>query len=145
MTEYLLPKHVYCCAKGDAVVFLDLKRDKYQMVRGAEARAFRSLLLDRTERNLRSGLQEDTSGDVFVTDQGPLDSLVIAGLLTTHREDGKAISPTYIPSATERLIEPEDLGSVHIRVPHVSKFLVSCGTRMRSEEHTSELQSHLNL
>lgn len=127
MTEYFLPKHVYFCGKGDAVVFLDLKNDEYSMISGEQSRAFLSLFL-KTHAHSTSE-DEDVSERVAEPVAGfphALKDVLEAGLLITTAQERKPVIPTYMEPSTERLVDRELVGSVHIRALDICRFAASC-------------------
>lgn len=121
MTRYFLSKHVYYCVRGDELVFLDLRADKYFSMAAAKARAFapelasnsspRELVETKVVPAPESGQQEASSQP---QGNSAIATLLSRGLLTTDGTTGKPIVAT--PNETPR----SDLSSELLRSePHL--------------------------
>ena len=108
MSRYFLPHHVHFCSRGDAFVFLDLKRDDYTLIDGEAAIALRSLTSSRTEEH------------------AALSELIEEGLLTTDARAGRAIVATDIDLAVESMLDPDETPTAHISLSHIVHFTAAC-------------------
>lgn len=123
-SDYFLPRHVYFCRRGEAFVFLDLRRDDYTLVGGHAAAALRVLSSkeqpDGSKRKLSLALSE----------------LLEGGLLTTDRDAGTEITPTVVELAMEHLVDAECAPDIHVTVVHIWRFVTACtkaAIRLRCE------------
>jgi hypothetical protein len=124
MSEYLLPRHVFFCGTGHTIVFLDLKRDEYTMIRGRETHAFLALASFHTSTSHGDGLEHST---ISADEQARATrDLLAAGLLTTDLAQGKPIMPTAVDAPAEHLIEDSQNISITLRASHICAFVVSC-------------------
>lgn len=111
-----LPSHVYCCQRGDAFVFLDLKQDEYTLIMGEAADALRELTDDAGSKAPISRRLE------------PLHELIQAGLLTTDPNVGKKLTATRGSLAIQPLLDSESTSPSVIKLSHVYNFVAACTT-----------------
>lgn len=111
MPQYFLPTHVFVCRRGDAYVFLDLRRDDYTMVDGDSAAALTAAI------GGIEPLPEHASK--------ALDELLQVGLLTTDAVVGSAIVASQVVSATDSLVDTEALPGAEVRLGHVWRFAMA--------------------
>lgn len=129
MKALYLPSHVYFCGQGDALVFLDLKRDEYTMLHGEEATAFRALCSQATGLAVFSGESPPTGGSR--SDDAPeshVANFVSAGLVTSECTAGKPMMPIDIEVPRRSLIEPTEMPQTRVRLQAFSRFLCACVT-----------------
>src|SRR5688572_11843230 len=115
MTEYFLPPHVHFCCRGDALVFLDLKRDDYSLINGAEAVALRRVFLEQQQ-----------PGELDHEFFSAAEELMQNGLLTTDQHGGRCIAPARVEQSMKHLIDPEDVLEVRMTPRHVWDFIAAC-------------------
>jgi hypothetical protein len=120
---YLLPKHVYICETADAVVFLDLRRDRYFGLSGPQMHALASLVTGWP-------VQSTPPADVpqLAKPQGVrvADLMVSRGLLTTDTQAGKSATPVTVETPQAALKASRAgarAGRVHL--PDIARFLAS--------------------
>lgn len=111
MPQYFLPPHVFVCRRGDAYVFLDLRRDDYTMVDGDSAAALAAAI---------GGIEPLPEHAAKA-----LDELLHVGLLTTEAVVGGTMAASQVVSATNSLVDAEDLPGAEVRLGHVWKFALA--------------------
>jgi hypothetical protein len=112
MDEYLLPRHIYCCRRGNAYVFLDLKQDDYTLVAGPAAGALHALI--------------DRDANATGTDFDSLRELEQGGLLTKDPNAGRPIATTEVGFAVEPLLEFEMSRPTRARLVDYWNFVAAC-------------------
>jgi len=116
MQRIYLPKHVFFCGQGDALIFLDLKHDEYTMLYGQEANTFRSLC----ECGSGTGAQgKDAPVDV--------EDFIAAGLITTDETNGKPIAPSALSPPLTALSDTRSACG-RVKVSYIFSFFVACIT-----------------
>ncbi len=100
---YRLPSHVFACLTNEAVIFLDLRRNKYVGVRAAVVDAI-STLLD------PGGSTRHGFDSVERSNEG-IEGLIQNGLLLHSSDAGKAVDPPRLHHASVPLL-PEDMPDV---------------------------------
>lgn len=113
MTQYFLPEDVYFCPKGDALIFLCLKKDQYLKVQGEPA-----LLLSRASLN--------TEAFASPEDANTVSQLIAAGLLTTEARLGKAILPSDVLLPEMQLSDLPENTVERLRFGHFWNFVCAC-------------------
>jgi hypothetical protein len=113
MAHYFLPAHVHFCARGDAFVFLDLRKDDYTLIDGRSADAIRVLCAGGRPRGT-DALNE------------ALNELLSAGLLTADPMKGRSVAPTLVELADELLVDPESPPKPRITLHHFWHFVCAC-------------------
>lgn len=126
MRQYFLPSHVSFCIDDDAVVFLDLKLDKYRMLRGSDASAFLSLLPKAPVENRSSASEHAPHADQSLPEPKTFNTFLQEGLLTLNAQGSKPIRPTLFEPAAHHLIDDGTPVIPKIRFGDVCIFLVSC-------------------
>lgn len=111
MSRYLLPPHVFVCRRGDAYVFLDLRRDDYTLVDGDSAAALTAAI---------SGIEPSSEHAAKA-----LEELLQVGLLTTDALVGNTMAPSPVVCATNSLVDTEALPGAEVRLGHVWKFAMA--------------------
>jgi len=110
MDRYFMPKHVHFCRRGDAFVFLDLRKDEYTLIDGPGAAALQ--LLSESDSNLPN--------------HSALNELLQDGLLTRENKDsGGSITATTIDIALEQLVDHES-PVARINPAHLMRFILAC-------------------
>jgi hypothetical protein len=112
----LLPSHVYCCRRGDAFVFLDLKRDEYTLIVGDAA----ATLCEFTD--------DASSTTPAPTSLESLQELIQADLLTTDPEAGRKFTATCGALAMQPLLDAENTSRPATKLSHVYNFVAACTT-----------------
>jgi hypothetical protein len=114
MPRYRLVNDVYWCEPSGAVIFLDLKRDRYIGLEPENLAAFRRLI----DPDLPPDAQTEALGR----------QLVEEGLLVTNANaaHGKIPSATACPPIAAALIDLGDTSHVRIRPIHVARFALAC-------------------
>lgn len=116
MDDVFLPAHVYCCQRGDAFVFLDLKQDEYTLIMGDAAAALAELTNDAgSTAPARPRLE-------------PLHELIQAGLLTTDATAGRVFTATRSTLAIQPLLDSEITSRPKVKLSHVYNFIAACTT-----------------
>jgi len=131
MTQYFLPNDVYFCTKGDALIFLCLKKDRYLQVQGEPA-----LLLSRISLEADAEPASPNDANTFA-------QLMAAGLLTTQSHLGKAILPSNVLLAEKQLSDMPEGDIEPLRFKHLWNFICACisaatALRFRSIEQIVE-------
>jgi hypothetical protein len=118
MTPYYIGRHVHLCLTGEHVVFLDLRRDKYQAIGARERRALQSCIAGWPSESADSLPCEDA--------QGLIEALLAQGLLTADRTVGKDLAIPRIapPSAELRDVDTENDDRTTAR--DVLRFAFAC-------------------
>lgn len=116
MDDVFLPPHVYCCQRGDAFVFLDLKQDEYTLIMGDAAATLAELTIDAgSTASARRSLE-------------PLQELIRAGLLTTDPKAGRIFTATRSTLAIQPLLDSEITSRPKVKLSHVYNFIAACTT-----------------
>jgi len=115
VARYFLARHVYFCGRGDVWVFLDLRRDTYWMIRGAQAASFTGWLAAGMVKDRDTPALPDCLRDLLSTD-----------LLTTDEPMGKPIMPTDSEPPTVHLLDEAGEPIKHVRVRELVQFLLAC-------------------
>lgn len=126
--NFFLPTHVHFCGYGDAIVFLDLKRDEYAMILSPHAPIFRSLLPHDTSISTSDSADRESGGVLGFGEpmESALDELVARGLLTRDGSAGRIIAPTCTAPPVERLVESDAAHRERLQFGDVCKFFASC-------------------
>lgn len=122
--NFFLTQHVYLCATHDGVVLLDLKRDKYFGLGGAQLHAIASLVRDwPVPPPLQPGSEELPLQDAMQIG----DMLVSMDLLTRDEAAGKLPRPLTLTSDGVVTALGQDV-EYHrdIKVSDVIRFIASC-------------------
>lgn len=116
MDDIFLPSHVYCCRRGDAFVFLDLKQDEYTLIVGEAAASLADLTTEtKSPAPAQRGLE-------------PLKDLLQAGLLTTDPNAGRRFTATHSTLAIQPLLDLETASPAKPKLSHVYHFFAACTT-----------------
>jgi Transglutaminase-like superfamily len=120
--SYLLSQHAYVCATHDGVVFLDLRRDKYLGLGGAQAHALSSVVQGLPEYRGSTTVEVEKA---YATDVAEL--LIAEGLLTRDPVLGKSAAPVKLTAERSLVALGEDLERPRkIRSAEAGRFLVAC-------------------
>jgi len=115
--QYALHDHVFVCADGEHVVFLDIRADRYFSLDGNQARALSGLV---------RGWHELCAATDSVSESPPPEEIAHAllekGLLCPGTERGKAAAPVRVPEVTSELVA-DDLEAPELRAPVIASFL----------------------
>lgn len=123
--NYLLTKHAYACATHDGVIFLDLRRDKYLGLGGAQAEALSALVQGWPEAPGRAETPESEESQPYNAAVAEL--LIAEGLLTRDRALGKAASPVRLTTEKSLVVLGDDLERPpKIRPADAVRFLRAC-------------------
>jgi len=114
MTQYLLPRHVHVCRRGEDFVFLDLRQDDYTLVNGAAAAALRASIF----------MEHDVANETVASD--PLRALLEGGLLTTDESIGKQLNVTQVEPAVDQLLDFDTIADAHITAIAFLRFFSAC-------------------
>lgn len=117
MRQFFLPHGVHFCYRGDAAIFLDLRRDEYTLLAGENAAKWRALADPENLLNSDGNWRRD-----FLIQLGA------KGLVTQDGAAGKALMPTEVETATDSLIEREADGPLGINARHIATFFRACAT-----------------
>jgi len=117
-----MQKHVFLCTGSDSVVFLDLKRDEYNMLAGEKAVAF-SRLIDPPCGALVAGHVPSQDGPDTA---GIVGDLLSEGVLTEDVDAGKPIRATAIDPPMESLLELESIGLSEISLLVAWRACLAC-------------------
>ena len=123
MLRYRLANDVYWCEPGGAVIFLDLKRDRYIGLEPENLAAFRRLIEPDSPPDAQTealGRQLVEEG-LFVTNANAAPNAAHAN--TAH---GKIPRATACPPIAAALIDLGDTSHVRIRPIHVARFALAC-------------------
>ena len=125
MTPYHFPAHVHYAVLQDAVIFMDLKSDRYSLLTDEKARLFTALFVP-APRALERAL--------FIDRSAPGRSTRAASSLVTELLDCKLLAPgTDAAPVTRPNLPPpgddflaDDTDSTHIRLRDIGRFLTAC-------------------
>ena len=118
--EYYLSRHVHLCLTGDHVVFLDLRRDKYQAIGRAERCALRNHVAGWPScGDLDCGHEARDS-------QALLTTLLDHGLLTTDPALGRVVELPTAEPPTNVLIDDELARQRSISRRQALRFALAC-------------------
>lgn len=126
MNVYYISAHVHFACEGDTVIFLDVRADRYSMLVGSEARAFKTLL-SRPLGHHRRVLVIDESA---CPREQELRKKVITKLLenrlaTVDETAAEAPFPADISLPERNLLDPKDRRITGISIRDVANFLLS--------------------
>jgi hypothetical protein len=107
VSQYYIPRHVYFALENTAVIFLDLRSDRYSMLVGPEARVFKTLISDHRRRVLNVRASADPQDHEIR--HRVLRGLLENGLLGTDHIPGEALAQADIPIADRNLMDIETL------------------------------------
>lgn len=118
MSTYRLPEHVFACRTEEAVVFLDLKRNKYLGVRANAVEAVSRLLEG-------SGSSQGLTDSAVQSTNHGISALVHNGLLLDSQLAGKEIGAIGISRSSAGLLPEDILDVVPVAPSHVLWFAVA--------------------
>lgn len=132
MADYYLSPHVYACVTEDHGVLLDLQRDKYVGVAGAQLRALAASVSGWSEL-AAAGKSDGDAGRPAVTRAGTaaptqphaalLDKLLAADLITARAEGGKTASRPAVEVPESALVQEDLEVPPRVGIGHVVRFL----------------------
>ncbi len=120
MKRYFLAKHVHFCCRGDVVIFLDVKLDRYTMISGDQGRAFLSVI---SMPPPESASAEPTFGTEL---DEKLQELVAGGILTMDASAGKPPRPHGGNVPTKSLAELETRYGAKVTLSILWAFVLAC-------------------
>lgn len=121
--RYWLHKSVYACSTPDGVILLDLKRDDYIGIRGADANVLADLVFG-WPGNQRGAGQHRTSSEEC---DRLLESMMREGLITLDAQSGRPATPAAVDPIS---LTPcsQDTNERRITARDLITFLVACAT-----------------
>lgn len=127
MIRYYIPQHVYVAFAEDAAVFLDLRSDRYSMLLGAKARAFKDLVVANGSGTRVINLGK-LPGSTFLLENEVLTDLLQNTLLTTSEMDAESPLGAGVQLPEANLIESSASDSPEISLLDACRFVTSCTT-----------------
>jgi len=122
MIEYWIPRDVYLCIVDGMCVWLDVRRDKYFGTKATDSGRVAALV----EGWPGAERSEDCASPVCSEDSHSVaDGLLVRGLLTRHKEGGKAATPVCLERPLRQLIADDEVVRPRVRVLHVWRFAVA--------------------
>lgn len=124
--EFLLPKDMFVCFRGDQAVILDLGSDRYLAVDARGANALKSLFPGEA-----SGSQQDAHELDGSDAKSILEKMAECRMLTKDPREGKVAIPVCLPTPVRTLIRnwslegQSPLGDTKIRVAHLLAFAIA--------------------
>lgn len=127
MSEYYIPAHVHCAFDHDSVTFLDLRYDRYSMLRGETAHAFMKLYF----RDGQSGPRPIYSDGEVGSQCGELHRAVLAELLsnnlvTTDKLNASLSSTQNAPVPRQHIFDQESTLSAGISMRDAWRMTTAC-------------------
>jgi hypothetical protein len=127
MKEYYFPNHVHFVIDGEAVVFMDVRADRYRMLIGRKAHTFISLLSYPSGIPGRSiVVRKSDSQSPEKTSELALVSELLDNQLLTREKHASVEVESEIPLPDAELISPSDSQVQGVAPIAVMRFFASC-------------------
>jgi hypothetical protein len=129
VTDYYIANHVHFALRANAAVFLDLRSDRYSMILGPRAQAFKSILFRGADFHMIDASDTSPLPENRALIEAVITELLDSGMLTTDRASAAASTSEQIPLPEESLLDDDHTtGQSSVHAHHVGNFLASCAT-----------------